>query len=146
MSKNENPITLNKSNVIDDFIFICYLMGNDFLPHIPALDIYSNAIDKIDKTKKTKYFLRIDNEKDLEYYKNKYYPNYQTSITRSKDNIEDSLHVSNNKYLLLDDLENTYLEVALLSVSDILVHCVSNMATASLYMNMNQKSICVSKN
>ncbi len=35
------------SRLIDDFIFICYLMGNDFLPHIPALDIYSNAIDKL---------------------------------------------------------------------------------------------------
>lgn len=42
-----NKIILNKSNVTDDFIFICYLMGNDFLPHIPALDIYSNAIDKL---------------------------------------------------------------------------------------------------
>jgi 5'-3' exonuclease len=42
-----NNITLDKTNVINDFIFICYLMGNDFLPHIPALDIYSNAIDKL---------------------------------------------------------------------------------------------------
>jgi 5'-3' exonuclease len=47
MSKNENPITLDKKKVINDFIFICCLMGNDFLPHIPALDIYSNAIDKL---------------------------------------------------------------------------------------------------
>ncbi len=37
----------NINNLIDDFIFICYLMGNDFLPHIPALDIYSGAIDKL---------------------------------------------------------------------------------------------------
>ncbi len=42
-----NDINLDKSNVINDFIFICYLMGNDFLPHIPALDIYNNAIDKL---------------------------------------------------------------------------------------------------
>lgn len=47
MSKNENPIILDKKKVINDFIFICCLMGNDFLPHIPALDIYSNAIDKL---------------------------------------------------------------------------------------------------
>jgi 5'-3' exonuclease len=47
MSKNEHPIILDKNKVIDDFIFICCLMGNDFLPHIPALDIYSNAIDKL---------------------------------------------------------------------------------------------------
>jgi 5'-3' exonuclease len=46
-SLNNINITLDKSNVINDFIFICYLMGNDFLPHIPALDIYNNAIDKL---------------------------------------------------------------------------------------------------
>ncbi len=43
-----NKTTIDNSNrLVDDFIFICYLMGNDFLPHIPALDIYSNAIDKL---------------------------------------------------------------------------------------------------
>jgi 5'-3' exonuclease len=42
-----NVTNLDINRVIDDFIFICYLMGNDFLPHIPALDIYNNAIDKL---------------------------------------------------------------------------------------------------
>ena len=32
-------------NLINDFIFICYLLGNDFLPHLPALDIYSDGLD-----------------------------------------------------------------------------------------------------
>ena len=146
LNKLINELRADCEQVIGIFVRSNALSSEQPNGKMPTYEDYSNAIDKIDKTKKTKYFLRIDNEKDLEYYKNKYYPNYQTSITRSKDNIQDSLHVSNNKYLLLDDLENTYLEVALLSVSDILVHCVSNMATASLYMNMNQKSICVSKN
>ncbi len=47
MNKMETPIPLIKKNIIDDFIFICYLMGNDFLPHLPALDIYNHAIDKL---------------------------------------------------------------------------------------------------
>tara|TARA_B100001093_G_scaffold513681_1_gene586082 strand:+ start:737 stop:2476 length:1740 start_codon:yes stop_codon:yes gene_type:complete len=37
----------NYNNVISDFIFICYLLGNDFLPHMPALDIYGNGLDII---------------------------------------------------------------------------------------------------
>lgn len=43
----EKKELMNPSRIIDDFIFICYLMGNDFLPHIPALDIYNGAIDKL---------------------------------------------------------------------------------------------------
>lgn len=37
--------SIDKNRVIKDFIFICYLMGNDFLPHLPSLDIYDGAID-----------------------------------------------------------------------------------------------------
>ena len=44
---SDENIVLDKENVIRDFIFICYLMGNDFLPHLPSLDIYDNAIDTL---------------------------------------------------------------------------------------------------
>jgi 5'-3' exoribonuclease 1 len=44
INQNSNIIP---NRLIDDFIFICYLMGNDFLPHIPCLDIYNNAIDTL---------------------------------------------------------------------------------------------------
>jgi 5'-3' exonuclease len=36
---------LDKNRIINDFIFLCYFLGNDFLPHILALDISRNAID-----------------------------------------------------------------------------------------------------
>jgi hypothetical protein len=108
---------------------------------MPTREEYLEAIDKLDKTKKTKYFLRVDNDDDLNFYKEKLTPNYYTNISRSKDMLNDALHVSSDKYMKKEELEDTFLEVALLSKCDILIHCASNMAITSLVMNKNQKSI-----
>ena len=108
---------------------------------MPTNTDYENALNQIDKTKTTGYFLCIDNEEDLEYFKNKYSPNYYTNIRRSKTSNDTEPHRASNG--TLNDLEDSFIEVALLSQCNILVHCLSNMVTASLYMNMNQESIFV---
>lgn len=40
-------IKLDKDRIINDYIFLCYFLGNDFLPHILALDISKEGIEDL---------------------------------------------------------------------------------------------------
>ena len=63
-----------KNDIINDFIFICYFLGNDFLPHMEALDISKGGIDILLKCYCAMYKeLYLNGKKPYIVLKNKIY-------------------------------------------------------------------------
>lgn len=65
----ESPWDLE--HVIDDFVFMTFFVGNDFLPHMPALDIADNAFDLLFWTYKECRKKWIEDDPSMPYLTNR---------------------------------------------------------------------------
>ena len=96
-----NSFEINKTqdDCIKDYIFICFLLGNDFLPHFPAINIRHNGIDQLLQLYKMLYG---NNDKTLIKNNQICWRNLKTFINNIGENEEELIQ---NIYKIRNRLE-----------------------------------------
>ncbi len=111
----EEPLELERQNIINDYVCLCFMIGNDFLPHLNGVDISTNTINDLLKTYIEIYQVRMKPLTDksqinfiflrqiltyLYYNENVYLPKYQNKL----DNFRPRLEYQNNMELEIEKI------------------------------------------
>jgi len=112
------------------------LAGEQLRNRMPTREEYKEQIDQFNGNR---FFLCVDNEDDLTYFKTICPDSYHTDIRRSVNSNDEEPH--KKTVAGKDEFIKTFIEIYLCSFCDVLIHPITNMATTSLILNPDQKSI-----
>lgn len=82
---------------INDFIFMCFIVGNDFLPHIPSIEIIEEGIELmlsiyLQVAKLHGHLTNIDSKGNVTINKNALFSFLEIISSYEKDNLEEKLN------------------------------------------------------
>ena len=91
LNHNKKPKKENEKNKLYDYIFLCFFLGNDFLPHFPSLNIRTNGIHIILNAYKDVFKTSNVNKSNLTNGTKIYWNNVYKLITYLADNEYDNV-------------------------------------------------------
>ncbi len=136
---------IDSNNIINDYVFLCFLLGNDFLEHLPSLSIKKHGIDIIMKayiyTWNGKHLINpltttnLSNLINLKYFKDIMYHLKNNEINFFKNFHLDTLsHNDMNHFEILSQNDN------LIFYKDDLIHLQTDNYKQRYYMYYDIKN------
>ena len=118
MNDFKTPTSIEETNRLYDYIFLCFFLGNDFLPHFPSANIRTNGIDIMLNAYKhtvSKYNKNLTDGKKI-YWKNvkkliKFLAENEYDNLMKEYKIREKWEKRQFPYETIEDKKNRYLHI-----------------------------------